>query len=71
MIEGLIDLARRRNIYLLEAQIINDQTHTIKAFQNLGFELKCVLDDYFILPDGELRDVAHLILPLRESAGEF
>jgi RimJ/RimL family protein N-acetyltransferase len=71
MLEALIDLAKRRNLNLLEAQIINDQTNTIKAFQNLGFELKCVLDDYFILPDGELRDVAHLILKLRDSGGEF
>jgi hypothetical protein len=56
---------------MIEAQIVNDQATTIKAFQKLGFGLKCVLDDYFILPDGELRDVAHLILRLRDSGGEF
>jgi RimJ/RimL family protein N-acetyltransferase len=71
MLQALIDLARRRNIFMIEAQIINDQTTTIKAFQKLGFEMKCVLEDYFILPDGELRDVAHLILRLRDSGGEF
>jgi RimJ/RimL family protein N-acetyltransferase len=71
MLQALIDLAKRRNIYMIEAQIINDQATTIKAFQKLGFALKCVLDDYFILPDGELRDVAHLILRLRDSGGEF
>jgi RimJ/RimL family protein N-acetyltransferase len=71
MLQALIDLAKRRNIYLIEAQILNDQTSVIKAFQNLGFQLKCVLDDYFILPDGELRDIAHLILRLRNSGEEF
>ena len=71
MLQALIDLAKRRNIYLIEAQILNDQTSVIKAFQNLGFQLKCVLEDYFILPDGELRDIAHLILRLRDSGGEF
>jgi RimJ/RimL family protein N-acetyltransferase len=71
MLQALIDLAKRRNIYLLEAQIINDQATTIKAFQKLGFVLKGVLEDYFMLPDGELRDVAHLILRLRDSGGEF
>jgi RimJ/RimL family protein N-acetyltransferase len=71
MLQALIDLAKRRNIYLVEAQILNDQTTLIKAFQKLGFELKAVLDDYFILPDGEMRDIALLILRLRDSGGDF
>lgn len=71
MIRALVELARRRSLYLLEAQVISDQTNVIKAFQKLGFELKCVLDDYFILPDGELRDVAHLIMRLRDTGGDF
>ncbi len=71
LIQALIELARRRNLYLLEAQIVTDQAPVIKAFKNLGFELQCVLEDYFMLPDGEIRDVAHLILQLREPGGEF
>jgi RimJ/RimL family protein N-acetyltransferase len=71
MLQALIDLGKRRSIYMIEVQIINDQTTVIKAFQNLGFQMKCVLEDYFILPDGELRDIAHLILYLREFGGEF
>ena len=71
MIQALIDLAKRRNIYMIEARIINEQATVIRAFQNLGFVRKCILDNYFILPDGELRDVAHLILRLRDSTEEF
>ena len=71
MIQSLIDLAKMRNIYMIEARIINEQATVIRAFQNLGFVRKCTLDDYFILPDGELRDVAHLILRLRDSGEEF
>jgi RimJ/RimL family protein N-acetyltransferase len=71
MIQALIDLAKRRNIYMIEARIINEQATVIRAFQNLGFVRKCILDNYFILPDGELRDVAHLILRLRDSSEEF
>jgi acetyltransferase len=71
MIQALIDIAKRRNIYMIEARIINEQATVIRAFQNLGFMRKCILDNYFILPDGELRDVAHLILRLRDSAEEF
>jgi len=71
MLQALIELAKRRSIYMIEAQIISDQTSVIKSFQKLGFDLKCVLDDYFILPDGELKDVAHLILRLRDFGGDF
>ena len=71
MIQALIDMAKRRNIYMVEAQIINEQATVIRAFQNLGFVRKCILDNYFILPDGELRDVAQLILRLRDSSEEF
>jgi L-amino acid N-acyltransferase YncA len=71
MLQALIDLAKRRNIFMIEAQIINEQANVIRAFQNLGFVRKCILNDYFILPDGELRDVAHLILRLRESTEDF
>jgi len=71
MIQALIDMAKRRNIYMIEAQIINERATVIRAFQNLGFVRKCILDNYFILPDGELRDVAHLILRLQESTEDF
>ena len=71
LLQALIDLAKRRNLYLLEAEILADQTNVIKAFKKLGFEQQCNLDDYFMLPDGEFRDVAHLVLQLRETGGEF
>lgn len=71
MLQALIELARRRNIYLVEARIVSDQATVIKAFQKLGFEYKCTFEDCFMLPDGELRDVAHLVLRLRESGEEF
>jgi len=33
LIQGLIEIARRRNLYLLEAQIVTDQAPVIKAFK--------------------------------------
>lgn len=71
MLQAIIELAKQRNLYLLEARILSDHTNVIKAFKNLGFELKCVLEDYFMLPDGEFRDVSHLIVQLRDVGGEF
>lgn len=71
LLQGLVELAKRHNLYLIEAQIPSDQTPIIRSFQNLGFEPKTVFDDYFMLPDGDLRDVTHLILRLRGSEDQF
>jgi L-amino acid N-acyltransferase YncA len=71
MIETLIELARKQDIHILSAQIVADQSKVIKAFQNIGFELYCTFDDYFMLPDGDCRDVAFLMLHLKEKVDEF
>jgi RimJ/RimL family protein N-acetyltransferase len=71
LLQGLIDLAKRHNLFMIEAQIPSDQTPIIRSFQNLGFEPKTQFDDYFMLPDGDLRDVTHLILRLRASEDQF
>ncbi len=71
LLQGLIELAKRHNLYMIEAQIPSDQTPTIRSFQNLGFEPKTQYDDYFMLPDGDLRDVTHLILRLRATEDQF
>jgi acetyltransferase len=70
-LQALIELAKRRSIYLLEAQVVSDRVSDIKAFQKVGFESKCVFENYFMLPDGELADIVHLILPLRVVEEEF
>lgn len=67
LLQGIIDLAKRRSLYLLEVQIVSDQTPIIRAFQNYGFEIKTIIEDYFIFPDGDLADVAHLILHLKST----
>ncbi len=71
LINALIDLARKRNLYLLEAQIVSNQVEVIKAFSKIGFESIMVLEDYFILPNGELRDVNFMILRLRASDSDY
>ncbi len=71
LIPGLVEIAKRRNIYLIEAQIVNDHVEVIKAFQKIGFEIVCTFEDYFMLPDGELRDVVVLHQRLRKIEEEF
>jgi hypothetical protein len=43
----------------------------IKAMQKAGFETICSIEDYFMLPDGELCDVTFLTYRLRTVEDEF
>jgi RimJ/RimL family protein N-acetyltransferase len=67
----LIDLAKKQNLQALIAEIVIDQTRVIKAFQRLGFALRATYEDYFMLPDGETRDVVVLMLYLRPRGDDF
>jgi len=71
MTQALIEYAKRKNLYLLEVQVVRDLTNDIKAMQKVGFEHVSTVEDYFMLPDGELRDVVIMILRLRAGEGEF
>jgi len=37
----------------------------------MGFTQICLFEDYFMLPDGELRDVVYLALRLQKVEDEF
>jgi acetyltransferase len=71
MIQALIEIARKRSLYLIEVQIVSDHVEVIKAMLKAGFETICTIEDYFMLPDGDLRDVVHLIYRLRTVEDEF
>lgn len=71
MLRALIDVARKKGLHQLLAEVVADQPHTIKAFQEFGFEHRVTMPDFFMLPDGETCDVAILILPLVRHEGEF
>ena len=71
LIQALIEHARKKSLYLLEVFIISDQVSVIKAMQKAGFQQVCTNEDYYMLPDGELRDVVHLMLHLRIQEDEF
>jgi GNAT superfamily N-acetyltransferase len=71
LLQAIIDLAKRRSLYLLEAEVAAERTSDVRAFQKLGFEAKCTYEDYFMLPDGTFMDAVHLICRLRTGAQEF
>jgi acetyltransferase len=71
MIRAMIDIARKQGLDILTAEIITDFTKFVKAFEQLGFKTMCVLDDYFMFPDGDMCDITLLTLHLRTKTDEF
>jgi RimJ/RimL family protein N-acetyltransferase len=71
MLNRLIGIARHQGLQILVAKVVADQSKVIKAFLHLGFNFQSTFDDYYMLPDGDLRDVAFLLLKLRQKADEF
>jgi ribosomal protein S18 acetylase RimI-like enzyme len=64
MLEELIDLAAGAGLHWLKAEVAADQKNIVKAFKSKGFEIRTILDDYFIDQRGELHDVALMLRPL-------
>ena len=71
MSQALIEIAKRRSLFLLEVQVVRDLSNHIKAMEKVGFKVNCTFEDYYMLPDGELRDVVLMFLRLRSPEGEF
>lgn len=65
ILEGLIELAVKENLNWLKVEIATEMKGIIKAFQSKGFEVKTILDDYFIDSKGTSFDVALMMRPLR------
>jgi RimJ/RimL family protein N-acetyltransferase len=71
MLQALIEIAKKRDLVMLEAEILHDQTSNIKAFQSLGFQTEATFQDYFMAPDGELCATVKMILRLQTPNDEF
>ena len=71
MIRTLIDLGRKQGLSILLAEVIAEQTKVVKAFEQLGFKSQASLDDYFMFPDGDSRDVVLMTMHLRSKTDEF
>jgi len=71
MLKTLMDLARREGLHWLQAEVFASQPKVIRAFEGLNFERQCVLEDYFMLPDGQTEDVVVLLARLLKRTHEF
>jgi len=64
IVEKLIELAPKENLHWLKIELVTERKKIIKAFQSKGFEVKTILDDYFVDSKGTLYDVALMMRPL-------
>jgi RimJ/RimL family protein N-acetyltransferase len=71
MIRGLLEIARKEGLCLLQVEVIADQPKVIKAFESLGFKCQARLDEYFLFPDGDPHDVVLMTMSLRPKTDEF
>jgi RimJ/RimL family protein N-acetyltransferase len=71
MIRALIDIARKQGLSILMVEVFAEQTKVVKAFESLGFKSQATLDDFFLFPDGDTRDVVLMTMPLRTKTDEF
>ena len=65
------EIARLVGLQQLYTEVVTTQGRAVKAFQDLGFQHKVTLDDYFVTSSGETLDMAVLALRLVDRAGEF
>ena len=71
MIHVLVEFARRQGLSILVAEIIADKTKVVRAFEQIGFVSKCLLEDYFMFPDGDCADVVFMTMCLKPRTDEF
>ncbi len=71
MLKTLIDIARKAGIQFIVALVVADQTRVIEAFRNVGFERKAILEDFYLMPNGDPHDVAIMVLSLKPRREDF
>ena len=67
ILDELIKLAVKENLHWLKVEIVTEMKSIIKAFKSKGFELKTILDDYFIDSQGATFDVALMLRSLSKN----
>jgi ribosomal protein S18 acetylase RimI-like enzyme len=64
ILDELIELALKENLHWLRVELVTEMKGIVKAFQSKGFEVKTILEDYFIDSKGKTFDVALMLKSL-------
>jgi len=71
MTRALLDIARKQNVLIVIGEVIAEQTKVVRAFEQIGFKSKALLEDFFMFPDGDTCDVSYLMINLNPKSDEF
>jgi L-amino acid N-acyltransferase YncA len=61
LIKELIEVANRLGLHFLKAEVPMENQLAVRAFRQLGFEVKCTLERYYITRVGETRDIVLML----------
>ncbi len=64
ILDRLVDLAREDHLHWLKAEVAIELKNVVKAFQARGFQIKTILEDYYVDAQGATHDVALMMRPL-------
>ncbi len=67
MLEELLKLAAEENLRWLKTEVVVDHKNAVRAFLSKGFEIRAILDDFFLGEDGETYDVALMTRAVQEE----
>ena len=70
MLEELLNLAAMEKLRWLKTEVIVEHKKAVRAFLSKGFEIRAILEDFFISEDGATYDVALMTRPVREVREE-
>jgi len=70
MLDELLNLAAMEKLRWLKTEVIIDHKNAVKAFLGKGFEIKAILDDFFLSEDGASYDVALMTRPVLAAKEE-
>ena len=70
LIKELIEIGTRQGLHFLEAKVLIENQLALRAFRQLGFEVKATLEGYFMTRDGKTKDVALMLKRLRYDLEE-
>ncbi|MCU0573351.1 MAG: GNAT family N-acetyltransferase [Syntrophobacteraceae bacterium] len=61
LIKELIEVANRLGLHFLKAEVPMENQLAIRAFRQLGFEVKCTLERYYMTRSGDTKDIVLMI----------
>ncbi|MBN1955612.1 MAG: GNAT family N-acetyltransferase [Anaerolineae bacterium] len=71
MMHSMIEISQLIGLQQLYGEVVINQAHVIRGFQDMGFRHEVTLQDYFITSKGDLLDMAILVLRMVDHTGQF